>query len=70
MYVLIYGCSVFSDSIYYVAVISAIFLFVSEVVGGRYMFTMLILMLFGSITLVCIPYSFALEVSTFIGFLM
>jgi membrane glycosyltransferase len=71
MYVLIYGCIVSSStSIYYVAVISAIFLYVSDVVGGIYMFTMFILVLFGSINFVCIPYSFALDDSIFMGFFM
>jgi hypothetical protein len=34
------------------------------------MFTMFILVLFGSVIFVCIPYSFALEDSIFMGFLM
>jgi hypothetical protein len=69
MYVLSYGCIASSNvSIYSVAVISAIFRYVSDVVGGIYTLTMFNLVLFGSITLVCIPYSFPLEDSIFMGF--
>jgi hypothetical protein len=53
-----YGYTVSSRvSIYYVAISYVILRFISEVVGGIYILIMLILVLSGSINLVCIPYS-------------
>jgi hypothetical protein len=57
-------------SIYYVATLSVILRFVSDVVGGIYILIMLIRVLSGNISLVCIPYSLDYEASIFIGFHM
>ena len=46
-----------------VAWVSSMFLFVSDVAGGIYTFTMFILWLFGRMIFVCRPYSFPLDAS-------
>lgn len=55
---------------YVVASCSGMFRFFSDVDGGMYTFIMLILLLLGSISLVCNPYSLPCDVSTYIGFLI
>jgi hypothetical protein len=71
IYVRIYGYIVSSSvSIYDVADISVICRLVRDVVGGIYTFTMFILVLLGNINFVCIPYSFDVEASNFMGFFM
>ncbi len=46
------------------------FRFASAGVGGMYTLTMLILWLFGRIILVCSPYSFPVDISSYNGFRM
>ena len=63
------GCATFSMSdTNYVAVVSYIFLFSSDVYGGIYIFIILIRVLFGNNNFVCILYSLLFYVSIYSGF--
>lgn len=53
-----------------VAYSSGMLRFVSDVVGGKYTLIIFILVLFGSINLVCNPYSFPWAASIYMGFFM
>jgi hypothetical protein len=55
---------------WFVAWVSCMFRFESDVAGGMYTLTMFILWLFGRMTLVCRPYSLPVDISSYSGFRM